>query len=238
MSRSLKNLYPEKYQEYLNSDMYKYKNSIQKELKELSALCKKNADYKCEVCGEPAIDAHHIIPLEEGGQNTLDNLICVCRACHRQIHKGVYKYDENSKKFMPSIIQEHIIPNNVKPNYIREFEKMLGTTIYKNSGGYYAFVNNIKVKYDVSAIKAAVGYTGKREAIQETESMRIKNKKKSIRDRKLLEQYKQMFKEAGNKTMWHEICTVIKNWDKFDTLQQEHIFDTLHKFFDKYGISY
>lgn len=72
----------------------------------------------------------------------------------------------------------------------------------------------------------------------EAKAQRLAAKKKSIRDRKILEQYKQMFKEAGNKKMWHDICTVIKNWDKFDTLQQEHIFDTLHKFFDKYGISY
>ena len=60
-------------------------------------------------------------------------------------------------------------------------------------------------------------------------------KKQNIKDRKLLEQYKQVFKEAGNKTMWHELCKVIKAWDSLAQIQKDHVFDTLHNFFSKYG---
>ncbi len=63
-------------------------------------------------------------------------------------------------------------------------------------------------------------------------------KKQSVKDRKLLEQYKQMFKEAGNKGMWHQMCKVIKQWDTLEQIQKDHVFDTLHKFFNKYGISF
>lgn len=63
-------------------------------------------------------------------------------------------------------------------------------------------------------------------------------KKQSLKDRKLLEQYKLMFKEAGNKGMWHQICKVINAWDTFEQIQKDHVFDTLHKFFDKHGVSY
>lgn len=237
-SRSLKDLYPEKYQEYLNSKLYKYKNSIQTEIQELSLECKERANYRCELCGSHAIDAHHIIPLEERGPNTLDNLVCVCRSCHRQIHKGVYKFDENLKKFQPVINPAHIIPDEEKPKYIQAFEDMIGTTLYKSTGGYYAFVNDIKVKYDVKAIKATVGYTDECNSVNEEESARLEAKKQSIKDRKLLEQYKLMFKEAGNKNMWHQICKIIKQWDTFEQIQKDHVFDTLHKFFDKYGVNY
>ena len=237
-SRSLKDLYPEKYQEYLNSDIYKYKNSIQTEIQELSLVCKERANYKCELCGDHAIDAHHIIPLEEGGPNTLDNLICVCISCHRQIHKGVYKYDENLKKFKPAINPAHFIPDEEKPKYIQAFEDMIGTTLYKNTAGYYAFVNDLKVKYDVKAIKATVGYTDECNQANDEETARKEAKKQSIKDRKVLEQYKLMFKEAGNKAMWHQMCEVIKKWDTLEQIQKDHVFDTLHRFFSKYGISW
>ena len=63
-------------------------------------------------------------------------------------------------------------------------------------------------------------------------------KKQSIKDRKLLEQYKIMFREAGNKAMWHQMCEVIKKWDTLEQIQKDHVFDTLHRFFSKYGISF
>lgn len=226
-SRSLKDLYPEKYQEYLDSDFYKYKSSIQKETRELSLLCKERADYKCELCGDYALDAHHIVPLEEGGPNTLDNLICVCRSCHRQIHKGVYKFDEELKKFKPVINPAHIIPENEKPKYIQAFEEMIGTTIYKSTGGYYAFVNNVKVKYDVKGIKAAVGYTEERDQVKVKEDARLIAKKQSIRDRKLLNHLASEYKEQGDKFRWHQYARLARNWDNYDDAVKEQIMNSI-----------
>ena len=59
------------------------------------------------------------------------------------------------------------------------------------------------------------------------------NWKQNIKDRKLLEQYKKMFKEAGNKAMWHQMCKIIKAWDQLDSIQKEHVFEVLHRFFSK-----
>ena len=70
------------------------------------------------------------------------------------------------------------------------------------------------------------------------ETARLKAKKQSVKDRKLLEQYKLMFKEAGNKEMWHQMCKVINAWDSLEQVQKDHVFDTLHRFFDKYGRGY
>jgi 5-methylcytosine-specific restriction endonuclease McrA len=36
-----------------------------------------------------ALAVHHIVPLEQGGTNQLDNLVTVCRAHHEQVEKPV-----------------------------------------------------------------------------------------------------------------------------------------------------
>ena len=231
-SRSLKDLYPEKYQEYLSSDFYKYKNSIQTEIKELSLICKERANYKCELCGDHAIDAHHIIPLEEDGPNTLDNLICVCRSCHRQIHKGVYEFDVNLKKFKPVINFDHIISEKEKPKYIQAFEDMIGTTLYKNTGGYYAFINNIKVKYDVKAIKSAVGYTDECSQVKIKETERLNAKKQSIKDRKLLKYLASEYKAQGDKYRWHQFARLSRDWDTYEDAVKEQIMNSILKYGD------
>ena len=73
----------------------------------------------------------------------------------------------------------------------------------------------------------------KKNEYTEAEAARREAKKQNIKDRKLLEQYKLMFKEAGNKGMWHQMCKVIKSWDSLEQIQKDHVFDTLHKFFGR-----
>ena len=43
----------------------------------------------CELCGWDATtrDVHHIVPVSQGGKNTLDNVIVVCPNHHRMYHK-------------------------------------------------------------------------------------------------------------------------------------------------------
>lgn len=60
--------------------------------------------------------------------------------------------------------------------------------------------------------------------------------KQNVRDRMLLKEYKRIFKEYGNKAMWHETCKVIKNWDTFNSIQKEHVFEVLHNLFTRYDI--
>ena len=61
--------------------------------------------------------------------------------------------------------------------------------------------------------------------------------RQNVRDRKILEQYKQIFKEHGNKDMWHQMCKVITEWDKLESIQKEHVFEVLHNMFSKYNIT-
>lgn len=45
--------------------------------------------HACTICGttEGQLIAHHIVPFDKGGPDTLDNLSTVCRACHINIHR-------------------------------------------------------------------------------------------------------------------------------------------------------
>ena len=131
MSRSLKNLYPEKYQNFLNSENYKLRSKIQQESNFQKEVCKREANYICQHCGQPALDAHHIIPVENGGEDTQENLVCLCRKCHQQVHKNVYTVDKETKKLIPVIYEDHKLTK--KPSYISEFEELTGLTLYRGT---------------------------------------------------------------------------------------------------------
>lgn len=45
--------------------------------------------YKCRVCGSPIFpEGHHIINYSYGGAATTDNIVTLCRKCHKQVHRG------------------------------------------------------------------------------------------------------------------------------------------------------
>ena len=49
----------------------------------------------CQCCGylKPPITnhAHHIVPISEGGKNTINNGIVLCSRCHEEVHAGIRK---------------------------------------------------------------------------------------------------------------------------------------------------
>lgn len=55
-------------------------------------------DGKCEVCGKPAVDVHHIKPFSQGGETKLHNLQYVCKECHLDMHKTK---NEETEVFRP-----------------------------------------------------------------------------------------------------------------------------------------
>lgn len=48
-------------------------------------LCGKQAPFILKD-GRPYLERHHIVPISEGGENTLDNIAFLCPNCHRRIH--------------------------------------------------------------------------------------------------------------------------------------------------------
>ena len=50
--------------------------------------CDNAAPFKRRKNGEPYLEVHHIIPLSENGEDTVDNAMALCPNCHREAHYG------------------------------------------------------------------------------------------------------------------------------------------------------
>ena len=63
----------------------------------VSEYAKRRADGTCQLCnlpapfrdrnGDPFLEIHHIIPLEEGGEDAVGNVAALCPNCHRKMHE-------------------------------------------------------------------------------------------------------------------------------------------------------
>lgn len=58
-------------------------------------------NYTCQICGEKdsKLEVHHIQFRSKGGSNMMDNLVTLCRDCHKQIHSGGLVFDKKIKSF-------------------------------------------------------------------------------------------------------------------------------------------
>lgn len=60
------------------------------------------AGYRCEICGWQyadrsgvALTTHHIVEVRHGGDNSDENLICLCERCHKIVHQTTdYSMDD------------------------------------------------------------------------------------------------------------------------------------------------
>lgn len=57
---------------------------------------------RCELCGSTrGLEAHHIIPIVCGGNDSERNLICVCQSCHARLtpRAELLKYGREKSRF-------------------------------------------------------------------------------------------------------------------------------------------
>lgn len=62
----------------------------------VSEYARRRAGGTCQLCnrpapfrdrdGEPFLEIHHIVPLAEGGQDSIENVVALCPNCHRRMH--------------------------------------------------------------------------------------------------------------------------------------------------------
>ncbi len=66
---------------------------------DIVVLALRNAKGRCEICGSlapflrasdgtPYLEVHHRVPLSDGGEDSLENVVAICPNCHREIHHG------------------------------------------------------------------------------------------------------------------------------------------------------
>lgn len=45
--------------------------------------------YTCQICGSADyVEGHHIMNYQYGGAASVDNIVTLCRKCHKQVHRG------------------------------------------------------------------------------------------------------------------------------------------------------
>lgn len=65
----------------------------------VAAYALRHADGSCQKCGNdapfisastglPYLEVHHIIPLKDGGADTVENVMALCPNCHKEVHYG------------------------------------------------------------------------------------------------------------------------------------------------------
>lgn len=74
----------------------------------VSAFVKRRAKGKCDLCKSdapfftkqaiPYLEEHHLIPLSDGGDDSIDNAVALCPNCHRKMHSLNLKADYNELK--------------------------------------------------------------------------------------------------------------------------------------------
>lgn len=73
--------------------------------KYVSEYAKRRAGGKCQLCGRlapfydnegrPYLEAHHIIRLADGGEDSENNVVALCPNCHRKMHSLNLEEDVN-----------------------------------------------------------------------------------------------------------------------------------------------
>ncbi|EPY2275041.1 HNH endonuclease [Clostridium sporogenes] len=51
--------------------------------------CKKSAPFIRKSDNTPYLEVHHIVPLSEEGEDTVENTVALCPNCHRKVHFGI-----------------------------------------------------------------------------------------------------------------------------------------------------
>lgn len=80
----------QEYQDYLKSEQWK----------DLRAQVYQRAQSKCELCGRTAAAIHHIKYPKNYSEDSLGNLVAVCKRCHMKLH-GI-NHETLVKKFLDS----------------------------------------------------------------------------------------------------------------------------------------
>lgn len=148
--------------------------------------------------------------------------------------QNINKEREESTREVPCKLDR---PRTYYEDKLAKYEALYETAKYehnaKEAHKQRSNIANIKarLRYYDSHREEAESLMAKKKEYTEAEAARIEANKQSVKDRKILNQYKLMFKEAGNKGMWHQMNKVINSWDSLEELQKDHVWEVLHKFF-------
>lgn len=167
---------------------------------------------------EPDQEVHHI----DGNprNNALSNLVALSREEHLKMHNKLNAPEKKCQMTKPRSFYEDKLAN---------FEALYETAKKEHNAN---LCNSLRA--NISQTKARLRFwdNHKEEYFDyvkqtENENERLASKKQSVKERKVLEQYKRFFKQKGNKNMWKEMCQVINKWNSLTSMQKNHVFEVL-----------
>ena len=109
-----------------------------------------NNRYCCELCRKEnyldpgSLRSHHVIPLSQGGPDTIYNTVGICPNCHDFVHSHYMTIDIQAKLF--DIIKHHIEEEN--PEYLPNFYDML-SSLAKDDEDYMNRKGIIDSNFDI-----------------------------------------------------------------------------------------
>ena len=112
-----------KYQDKIN--LNKNKTQLRAEISKVKNDIIKLRGNICEICEfdlSELLEIHHIVPLKQNGDNSLENLLVVCPTCHRILHKFVSIQDDKIKNL------DIWINNNFT---VKQYEKLYDVILNK-----------------------------------------------------------------------------------------------------------
>ena len=143
--------------------------------------------YKCPVCGgeNKKMDVHHIKFRSEGGSDRPDNLVCVCKSCHKKIHKGkavlpdnLYIKARNAAAFREAA-HMNMMSWKLYEEVCKKFEPMGVKVTFTR--GYTTKMNRIKHNIPKTHSDDAFAITGKFNAERSDELFCLRKSRRHIR---------------------------------------------------------
>ena len=61
---------------------------VEQRAKGVCERCERDAPFLRGADDRPFLEVHHVIPLSDGGRDTVDNAVALCPNCHRECHHG------------------------------------------------------------------------------------------------------------------------------------------------------
>src|SRR5574344_378702 len=94
------------------------------------AACLNRDNYTCQCCKtkKGTLNAHHIVYRSNGGADTLDNLITLCKECHNKLHDGKLKDFEAKLKGKKKGTLKHATQMNIiRKQLLRHYPESIET---------------------------------------------------------------------------------------------------------------
>ena len=87
-------------------------------------------NYTCQICGakDTRLEVHHIQFRSQGGSDSMDNLVTLCKDCHGKVHSGELTFDKKVQSF------KHASHMNIMRKRLVELLKMEFGCVFETFG--------------------------------------------------------------------------------------------------------